>query len=157
MRAMARSVRFAPLLGAAAVGLLIAGICAQVRADEPSTSKPMALREIMRELGENMQAITDGISRENWQQVATIAPRIADHRQPPAAERIRILAYLGTDAGSFRDHDRTLGKAARALEQAAASGDGDSVIFSFAELQTVCLDCHQGFRKPFQKHFYGDQ
>lgn len=149
--------RFVAFLRAAAIGLLMAGACVPVRADEPNTSKPLALREIMRELGENMQAITDAISREDWQQVATIAPRIADHRQPPAAEKVRILAYLGTDAGSFRDRDRAVGEAARALEQAAVSGEGESVISHFAKLQADCLACHRSFRKPFLEHFYGDR
>lgn len=152
-----QSPRFVAFLRAAAIGLLMAGACIPVRAEEPRTSKPLALREIMRELDENMQAITGAISREEWQQVSTIAPRIVDHRQPPTTEKIRILAYLGKDAGSFRDRDRAVGEAARALEQAAVSGDGESVISSFAKLQAGCLDCHQSFRKPFLDHFYGDR
>ncbi|MEY0004120.1 MULTISPECIES: cytochrome c [Gammaproteobacteria] len=113
------------------------------------------LRESMQDMGKNMQGITDGISSEDWKMVAKLAPLIADHPQPPMAEKLRILSFLGSDAGKFKRHDETTYQAAQALEQAAASSDGKAVIQSFARVQESCLGCHQAFRKPFVEHFYG--
>ena len=103
----------------------------------------------MQDMGKNMQVVTDGISREDWEMVARAAPLIADHPQPPLAEKMRILSFVGADAGKFKGHDERTHQAARALEQAAVRSDGQAVISSFATLQNSCLACHQSFRKSF--------
>lgn len=148
---------FKPFLAVAAIGALLASVIAPARADDLATAKPLALRKIMQDLGKNMQKVTDGISREDWETVAKVAPLIADHPQPPLAEKARILSFVGSDAGKFRGYDEKAHAAAKALEQAAARGDGPSLISSFASLQTSCLGCHQTFRKPFLEHFYGQR
>ncbi|MBY0409813.1 MAG: cytochrome c [Burkholderiaceae bacterium] len=104
-----------------------------------------------------MQVVADGISREDWEMVAKVAPLIADHPQPPPLEKMRILKFVGAEAGKFKGHDEKTHQAARALEQAAVRSDGQSVISSFAALQNSCLACHQTFRKPFVEHFYGQR
>lgn len=123
-------------------------------ANEADNAKPLALRQIMHDLGENMQSITDAISNEDWDKIASVAPLIADHPQPPLTEKVRILGFLGADAGKFKGHDDETGQAAQALEQAAGRHDGQAVIASFAKLQNTCLACHQSFRKPLTEHFY---
>jgi cytochrome c556 len=117
-------------------------------------TEPLMLRRIMQELGEDMQTVTDGISREDWALVAETAPAIANHSQPSAIERMRILGFLGTDASVFRNHDKKVQQAALQLEKAAEGQNGDEVIAAFATLQNRCLACHQDFRKPFTAHFY---
>jgi len=89
--------------------------------------------------------------------VAKIAPWIAEHPQPPLGEKMRVLAFIGTDASKFESHDEITHQAARALEQVAARNDGQGVIAVFANLQNGCLACHQSFRKPFVEHFYGQR
>lgn len=143
-------------LTAAVVGALLAGAYPLARAGDAGGAKPLELRKIMQTLGKDMQAVTDGISREDWDLVAKTAPRIADHPQPPMGERMRILAFVGSDVGKFKQYDKRTQEAARALQQAAVRGDGQAVISTFATLQTTCLRCHQQFRKPFQEHFDGE-
>lgn len=142
---------------AAVLALVLTPLGPQALAEGKDDPKPMELRLIMRELGKNMQIVTDGISREDWELIAKTAPKIADHRQPPMTEKIRILAYVGTDAGRFRGYDGETHEAAKAMEAAARRGDGQAVIASFATVQTKCLACHQAFRKPFVEHFYGQR
>lgn len=122
--------------------------------DDTQEAGPLALRRIMQELGKNMQTVTEGISREDWALVADAAPRIAAHPKPPLGEKIRILAFIGTDADKFKWYDEKMQQAALTLEEAAARGDGRGVIAAFANLQQGCLACHQVFRKPFVEHFY---
>lgn len=124
------------------------------RAGGNATAEPMELRRIMQEIGKDMQAVTDAIAREEWVRVAEHALRIAEHPQPPMGERVRILAFAGSDAGRFKGFDEQTHQAAKAVEQEANSGDGQAVIASFATLQNSCLACHQNFRKPFVEHFY---
>lgn len=143
------------VIAAAALGLAVTSIGPLARADGNAKAEPMELRRIMRELGQDMQAVTDGISHEDWGQVAKVAPRIADHPQPPLREKMRILAFIGNDASRFRRFDEQTHQAAKALEQAARRGDGQAVVASFATLQRSCLACHREFRKPFVEHFYG--
>lgn len=126
-------------------------------AAEADKAEPLELRTIMHELGKNMQTITDGISNEDWDKVANVAPLIAEHPQPSMTEKARILTFLGADAGKFKGHDDETGLAAQALEQAAMQHDGQAVIASFAKLQSTCLACHQSFRKPLIEQFYQER
>ncbi|HEY9052970.1 MAG TPA: cytochrome c [Gammaproteobacteria bacterium] len=141
-----------------AIGLILSFAYGQVFADTSSeTVEPLALRKIMQDLGKNMQAITDGISREDWEQVEEISPQVVDHPQPPFGEKIRILSFVGTDVSRFKGYDGKTHDAARALEDAARNKDGQAVISAFSKLQSACLACHQNFRKPFLEHFYGQE
>ena len=53
-------------------------------ADNQPKEKPQTLRNIMKEMGRNLQVVTDGISREDWKLVVETAPLITDHPQPPS-------------------------------------------------------------------------
>ncbi|MDP2835073.1 MAG: cytochrome c [Pseudomonadota bacterium] len=83
------------------------------------------------------------------------APLIADHPQPPLAEKLRIISFMGGDMGKFKAHDSETHAQAQAVGKAAKAGDGAGVILAFQKLQTSCYDCHREFRKPFVAHFYG--
>lgn len=121
------------------------------RADD--APKPMVLRGVMQQLDRDMQAVTAAIVREDWPRVAALAPKIGNHPAPPLGEKLRILAWLGTDAGKFRSFDTGVREASAAMGEAATRGDGRAVIAGFAKVQQACLGCHQAFRKPFVEHF----
>ena len=148
-------MKYRPFLRMAVIVAISSSAGRHAWADANAGTEPLQLRRIMQELGKNMQAVTDGISREDWRLVAETAPRIAEHPQPPLAEKVRILAFAGSDAGRFRRFDEQTHQAARTVEQAAKQGDGQAVITAFATLQNGCLACHQSFRKPFVENFYG--
>ncbi|KKO44393.1 hypothetical protein WG68_16300 [Arsukibacterium ikkense] len=116
--------------------------------------KPMALKGIMQLLATDMSKMTDAISREEWEKVIGIADRVADHEQPPLAEKMRILTFLGAEANKFKTYDKKVHDAAVEVKQAAQQGDGYRVIESFSTVQKNCLACHQEFRDRFQAHFY---
>ncbi len=118
-------------------------------------AEPLEFQKVMKELGKNMQIITDGISREDWELVARTAPMIAEHPQPPLAEKTRIISFMGTDMGKFKAFDEQTHEAAHEMLQAAQARDGQKVIASFQKVQTSCLGCHQAFRTSFVEHFYG--
>lgn len=143
-------------IAAATISTLLAVASPMAWADgDTEPAKPMALRKIMQDLGRNMQTITGGISREDWALVAKIAPLVADHPQPPMDEKMRILGFVGIDAGKFKAHDGETNAQAQALGKAAKAKDGPGVILAFQKLQTSCHNCHSNFRKPFVEHFYG--
>ncbi len=118
-------------------------------------AEPLGLQGIMKDLGKNMQTVTDGISREDWELVARTAPLIADHPQPPLTEKMRIMAFMGSDMPRFKAFDGSTHDAAAEMGRLAQEKNGQQVIDSFHKLQSACLGCHQTFRKPFVEHFYG--
>ncbi len=135
---------------------IVTAISSATWADENDSSvKPLSLRNIMQELSKNMQIVTDAISREDWEQVARIASQIANHPQPPIAEKMRILGFAGSNVSKFKSFDEQTHQAAKELEEIAIRKDGKAVIAQFATLQESCLACHQSFRKTFKEHFYG--
>jgi cytochrome c556 len=129
------------------------GVNQMAHADEPENA--MVLRTVMQQLERDMQSVTAAISREEWLQVFDLAPEIGSHAEPPLTEKVRILAWLGTDASKFRGFDKKTHDAATAMGEAAAKSDGQEVIAEFAKLQQGCLACHQNFRSSFKAHFYG--
>ena len=134
-------------------GAVIIMTCSQAFAE--ASPEPLELQKIMKDMGENMQLIVDGISREDWKLVENTAPLIADHPQPPAFEKVKIVAFIGTNISKFKGYDGKTHEAARVLGESAAREDGYAVIADFATLQNTCLMCHESFRKSFQQHFYG--
>ena len=147
-----KAKQVAKLMLAAGLLLAAAGSAVAETADGPGE---MALRKIMKDLGSNVQAVTDAISREDWQLIEKTAPLIADHPQPPITEKLRIMAFIGTDMGKFKDYDEEVHKAAESLGQAARSKNGQAVIAAFQTIQTACYGCHRDFRPQFLRHFYG--
>lgn len=142
---------------ALALSAALASLVLAAGAQSAEPEKPMALRAVMDRLGRDMQAVTGAISKEDWATVAGLAPGIARHDEPPMSEKMRILAWLGKDAGTFRGFDGQVHDAATAMGEAAKRGDGQAVIASFSRTQQSCLACHQGFRQSFQEQFYGNR
>jgi hypothetical protein len=145
------------IVTAGAIGTIIATACSITWANTAAEARPLALRTIMQGLSENMQTVTDAISREDWKQVVKTAPLIADHPLPPLLEKVTILSFVGSDAGRFKGFNRQTHQAAKKLEDVARKQNGNVVITAFATLQSSCLACHQSFRKPFKEYFYGQQ
>ena len=136
-------------------GAIIIMACGQAFAE--TNPEPLALQKIMKDMSKNMQVIVDGISREDWKLVEKTAPLIADHPQPPLSEKLKILAFVGTDVSKFKGYDGKTHEAARVLGESSVREDGYAIISDFATLQNTCLMCHQRFRKSFQEHFYGNR
>ncbi len=131
--------------------------CLLLAASNGHSAEPLALQKIMKDLGKNMQVITDAISREDWQRVEKTAPLIGDHPTPPFGEKLRILGFVGANMNKYKDYDGETQEHAVAVGKAANARNGQGVIFAFQKLQTSCYNCHYEFRKPFVEHFYGKQ
>lgn len=124
--------------------------------DGGSPDESLELRKIMRDMGNDMRVITGAISREDWGLIEKTSMKIVNHPRPPLSERIRILAFVGSDISTFKELDGKTHDSARQLGVVAANLDGNAVVDGFATLQKTCLACHQRFRQAFQKNFYGD-
>ncbi len=148
-----RAIRFAKLMLAG--GLLFAAAAGAAAETGAGAAKELALKKIMKDLGGNLQVVTDAISREDWALVEKTAPLIADHPQPPLTEKLRIIAFMGTDMGKFKNYDGEVHKAAESLGEAAKANDGQAVLSAFTAVQTACYGCHRDFRRQFLQHFYG--
>ena len=136
-----------------ALSVALATAATGLGAQSAEAAKPMALRSVMERLGRDMQAVTGAISKEEWTLVAELAPKIAKHAEPPLGEKMRILGWLGTDAGKFRGFDGQVQDAASAMGDAAKRGDGQAVIAAFSKTQQSCLACHQAGLRRFAEHF----
>ncbi|MFZ5510200.1 MAG: cytochrome c [Pseudomonadota bacterium] len=119
------------------------------------TAEPLVLQKIMKDMGRNMQLVTDGISREDYEAVEQAAVAIADHPQPPLGEKARIIGFIGSNMGRFKAYDGETHDNAMTLAKAAREKNGQGAIDAFHKLQGSCLACHTAFRKPFVDHFYG--
>jgi cytochrome c556 len=130
-------------------------VCISFASINAQAAEPLELQKIMKDLGKNMQTVTDGISREDWALVDKASRLIADHPQPPLTEKMRIMGFMGANMGKFKNFDGQTHEAANEVAKAAQEKDGQKVISSFQKLQTSCLGCHQAYRPAFVEHFYG--
>ncbi|MDD4962999.1 MAG: cytochrome c [Gallionella sp.] len=126
-----------------------------IAASQALASEPLEFQGTMKKLGTQMQTITSAIARENWELVDETAHKIAEHAQPPAEEKQRIVAFMGSNMAKFKAFDGQTHEAAHEVAEAAQVKNGQSVIAAFQKLQTSCLACHQAFRPAFTEHFYG--
>ena len=124
-------------------------------ASHVQAAEQLELQKIMKTLSKNMQAVTDGISREDWAFVENTSRLIAEHPQPPLPEKMRIIGFIGTNMSKFKAFDEQTHEAASAMATAAQEKNGQNAISSFQKLQLSCLGCHQTFRPGFVEHFYG--
>lgn len=138
-----------------AIGTLMAMSGAMTWADDSTDTPPLALRKIMQDMEKNMNIMADAISQKNWPLLARIAPLIADHRQPPFFEKMRIMGFVGTSIGKYKAYDGSVVEQAQAIGKAAKSNDVQGTELMFRTLQASCDSCHNEFQKPFVAHFYG--
>lgn len=120
-------------------------------------AEPLALQRVMKGLGQNLQIVTDGISREDWVLVKHTAHLIGEHPEAPLDEKRRIMGFMGSNMVKFKAFDAQTHEAAHEMAEAAQEQNGQRVIAAFQKLQTGCLACHQAFRPAFTEHFYGKQ
>jgi len=139
------------------VKLAAVALAFSVLTSAAQAAEPLALQGVMKDLGKHMQTTAGAIAYEDWELVAGTAPLIAAHPQPPASEKARIISYMGSNMGKFKDFDMHTHEAAHELQHAAHEKNGMEVVAAFHKLQASCLACHQAFRKPFVEHFYGKQ
>lgn len=117
-------------------------------------AEPLALQQVMKDLGENMQIATDAISREDCSSVEHTAHLIGEHAQTPQDEKMRITGFMGSNMGKFKAFGEQTHQAAHQMAEAARQKNGQKVIAASQKLQSSCLSCHQAFRPAFVKHFY---
>lgn len=150
-----KNARTAKRIAMAAIGTLMAMIGAKTWADDGTDTPPLALRKIMQDMDKNMHSMADAISQKDWPLVERIAPLIADHRQPPFFEKMRIMGFVGTSVSKYKAYDGSVVEQAQAIGKAAKSNDVQATELMFRTLQASCDSCHNEFQKPFVAHFYG--
>ncbi len=149
-----KHVRTAKRIAMGAIGTLIAMIGSMTWADDGTDTPPLALRKIMQGMDKNMHIMADAISQKDWPLVERIAPLIADHRQPPFIEKMRIMAFVGTSISKYKAYDGSVAEHAQAVGKAAKSNDVQGAELMYRTLQASCDSCHNEFQKPFVAHFY---
>lgn len=104
------------------------------------------LLTIMVELGDDMEALSDALWRNDLASLATAAGAIADHPKVSATERGRIQAALGDRFPDFVKGDQRVHNSALRLAEHATAGETSAILQELAELQSGCVACHDVFR-----------
>ena len=139
-----------------AVIAAISGNTGMCFAQATSAPKSMALRSVMKSLGRDMQTTTGAISKEDWALVTEMAQKIARHAEPPLSERKLVLDWLGSDSELFEQLDEHTHEVARAMRQAAESGDGPQVIENSPGCRIAAWLVTSAFEKAFVERFYAE-
>lgn len=118
--------------------------------------KPHGVHRVMEDMNRNLMEIAGKISKEEWDEIARLAPRMTEHVEPPAEQKQAMMKVLGPDgAKGFKQRDQAYHASIDALEKAAKTRNGEAVIAAFGNMQRTCLACHADYRKPLAEHFYG--
>ena len=149
-----KRARTAKRIAMGAIGALMAMSGAMSWADDSAATPPLALRKIMQDMDKNMHIMADAISQKDWPLVARIALLIANHRQPPFIEKMRIMGFVGTNISKYKAYDGSIAEHAQAVGKAAKSNDVQGAEQMYRTLQASCDNCHSEFQKSFVAHFY---
>lgn len=129
-----------------AIGAFVAALLCLMTA-MPGQAQEQSFKETMRGLLAESQAIVEGIMREDYGKVATMAEAIAFHQSPSPGKRMAIINELGMEAVSFNLFEDNLRSYASKVKKAAEQHDQKRVIESFAEMMKSCTTCHNSYRK----------
>jgi cytochrome c556 len=113
----------------------------------PSQAEEQTLKETMRGLLINTQAIVEGVMREDYAKIASMAEAIAFHQSPSPSKRMAILNELGMESMTFTLFDDGLRKHATKLKKAAEQRDQEEVMETLADMMQSCTNCHNSYRK----------
>jgi len=113
----------------------------------PSQAEEQTLKETMRGVLGNTQAIVEGLMIDDYSKIASNAEAIAFHQSPSPSKRMAILNELGMESMTFTLYDDGLRKHATKLKKAAENRDQKEVMSTLADMMASCANCHNTYRK----------
>ncbi len=123
---------------------LLASLC--VLPTSTYAEDPKSFRDLMLYMGQQYSEVTQGILKQDYQQLATAANIIAFHPEPPLTQRMKIIAKLGSDFLDFKSWDDKVHLSAVALAQAAENKDINAVLEHNTTMLENCTSCHIKYR-----------
>ena len=109
------------------------------------------LKVIMRQLGQDMDALSAALWARDFDALGRAATAIAEHPHVSPEEKARVQAALGADFATFAVADRRVHDAAVRTARAAANEDSDQVLSELGSLQAGCVACHDAFRERLRE------
>ncbi|WP_163140736.1 hypothetical protein [Arhodomonas sp. KWT] len=103
------------------------------------------LDRVMQAMESDYQALSRALFREDYVEAKKAAERLASHPTPGFAEKLTLLARLGTAAGRFQELDSQVKETARDISSAADARAFDRMATGFERLTDRCLSCHSRF------------
>ncbi len=135
------------------VGFVVFSVCLLTSAGKSEPGK--TLKEIMLNMGADLNRVHDGIMAENYDSVAQAAQKIAEHPKPVNA--MQILGLLGIfDMPAFKSHDSNVHDLATEISNAAKQKNLEIVLLKTNDLVKACVSCHQNFRDKVVKGLKGN-
>ncbi|GEM_PF-873341 len=114
--------------------------------DKVKVPKELSLKDLMIQLGKDMNGINDGIWQEDFPAIASSAAAISGHPHVGASTRARLKKTLGKDMMLFGKGDKKVHDTALRLGEAAKAKDMKLVLTELTNLQNGCVECHASFR-----------
>jgi hypothetical protein len=131
----------------------VAAVAASHPADELAkldTRRPVPLQPMMawhqkQNMMEHLvaiQRITDGLTREDWEEIASAAALIESSRQMQ-----QMCQHMGAGAAGFTELALDFHRRADAIGEAARARDGAAVLRATANTLQACTGCHGTYRQ----------
>jgi len=118
-------------------------------ADLPDT---LALLPIMVQLEQDMQSISSGLWRHDFEQIAASADNIANHPKIRSADLKTIRSILGdTGFRAFVRDDKLVHDMALELRTAARRENFQRVAETYRNLEKGCISCHLHHRNAIRE------
>jgi cytochrome c556 len=114
-------------------------------------SDPKNMKEVMQRISNDMEKLVGHLMKDEFEEVARYADKIANHDEPPLSQRLRMIANLGTEFTKFKNHDDEVHINATAMKKAADNRNVQDVIDNYTKVLTNCNNCHKDYRKQIQE------
>ena len=106
-----------------------------------------SLKVIMQGLRDNLVEISDGLLKDDFEQVIQGATSIAEHPQIAPAQVQLVASALGPEMAAFKQLDNVVHDLSLEISASAKALDRDAAILSYQRMIEGCLDCHRTYMK----------
>lgn len=109
--------------------------------------EPDSLQGVMQQLGQDYSALNQAILMEDFEAASASAHAIANHGTPSIAQKMKLMATLGTDMMAFKKVDAKVHELAVQIEESAKANDMKQLIQQQSRMLHACMQCHTVYRK----------
>lgn len=110
------------------------------------TGEPTTLKEIMQGLRDDLVDISDGLLRDDFEQVARGAIAIAEHPRIPAAQVQLVAQELGSEMAAFKQLDTRVHDLSLEINTAAKTLNRGAAVSAYQRMVEGCFACHDAYK-----------
>lgn len=123
-----------------------------INAETKVQDQNITLKTVMKELGESMGRLNQGIFIEDYKLIKHAASEIMNHPKPKSQLSI-IIKTLKFSMPNFKSYDSKVNDSAKDIIELANSKNIEEILSKHQVIMNSCVTCHTKYRSKVSKAF----